>query len=1776
MKNNLRRILSLLLALTLAFSPLTAAAEGRPEDTDEPELIEQITEETPEESSEETQSPEESAPTEPEETGFPEESEPLESVEMENPSEPEEADTLTEEYGGSAPVSASAIMASGKCGKNLTWSVDNNRTLIISGTGDMYNYEYTWNDLRLVSTAPWSSYNVKSVITQLGVTSIGQHAFAGCQYLSSITLSNSIQTIHSGAFLWCTNLKSILIPASVHIIASDAFQVCVRLEKIEVDANNIAYSSYGGILFDKNMRSLIVCPAGICASLLIPDGVLNIYDSAFINCSGVDSVRLPDSLKTIGSSAFLNSGLTAITIPKNVKSIGDSAFVGCYTMDRIDVVQSNPYYSSVDGVLFNKEKTKLIQCPGNKAGSYSVPDGVKTIAEYAFDECNRLISVSFPSNSVSIEERAFNFCHNLKEVVFHGKALFIHDTAFYGTQATVRYPQNILSWNSEINKNYGGTLTWVPYISGLLQQDGSFRYVAYSNEMHEYSYHYDESWFARSSSNFQSDLAKMSLRIAMSASDVRIVSNQWSGDGAFAIKELMDDLGFTYYNDSIHYPKPTTDSIGYAIGQKTLTEESGKTSTLLLIAIRGGGYGAEWGGNFRIGAGFSEHQGFLIASSQVIQGINDYVAAHGDGFKPNVKVWITGYSRAAATANLVASKLASGASVPGLNAENLYAYCFECPKNTVPNFKNSSQYKNIYNIVNPIDLIPKVAMGAWGFGRYGTTFVTASAVNDDPSVYRQAKAGMQNEYKKILQYNVDHGLMTSDQIGNFSHFVKESSSQTDDFELISDRLAAKAGNREIYVKSLQPSIMAIMEDALGNGTQTFDPNKAFMSIVTLISAAVTPSVLDSLGNVANAHYMELCLAWVDSGAVYQSSAVGHQKVYVACPVDVTVYDANGTVVAEFIDDTVQEDTLQLSAYTDENGQKVINLPNNGEYSVCITATGNGTMNYTVAQYDGESSIPEKVSAFCDIEITEGDVLTSQFANSDTDIELILPNGEALEPTQIQDGDSIQQIAITADCTDGGTASGGGYFVFGEYAQVSAYADNTHAFVGWYIGEELVSVNMKYRFPVSENAVLTARFVEKGSIDISFRQEYLALTVNESMQLEPNVQEGYNKFITWTTENAEDGASVISVDSTGKVKALHPGTAYAIASVTVGEETYSARCRIDVVEKAGSTQPIADEVSVNGVTLLNTKATVELYHTDYTRIAFMLNLSQNMTTMSFDPTIEDTGHAIEDAWFAQDFLNAYFSLRIVDDRTLEIQPTAEALLNPDAVKSAKSAICLSVDGRDFTTAPLALTVKKTLPTVKAKAVKINSFDAKPVPLTFTGGKVLSVSGVLPKDFKLDGMNLVYTGSAAKASAKLNLFATVENVTLPRPVTVSVSVTRTEPALKLGASSVTLMPGTQDAAQVTVTPAENLELELRDARNNVSNALSCIVRDGKISVFPTNSTETDVTYKLYVNLSGASKKSVLSIKTVSADKAKLTLKAAGAIDTAIPNSPVTLTAKIASYHAGSGEKYKVTVFNSGENVTKLFRIRQENAVLTLTAAGDIPKGTYTAVVGADLGGDGIIDIEKSQKLSVKWSDPNKVPVSVTLKASGSIDVIRPGTAITLTAAFKNWFSYVPSENDIVFYKNKVEMTENIPFTVKIENGNYVISGNGADSSAKYTVAFRAMIGGKQIVSKAIPLSVKMSAVKVSQSVKTISLLKKDRFDSKILEITVPDGTKIHHITQTESSVSSFAVEDLGLGRYAISFRNNRVPPKGTTIKLNVYLVGNLTGKPNATVSVKVNIT
>lgn len=291
------------------------------------------------------------------------------------------------------------------------------------------------------------------------VTSIGDGAFCYCSSLTSITIPDSVTSIGDYAFQYCHSLTSITIPGSVTSIGDSAFSGCSSLTSIEVAEENIAYASVDGVLFNKAQTVLFVYPRQKAGDYVVPDSVTSIGDGAFQNCGNLTSITLPDSLL----------------------SINPDLFIWCYNLAYIEVSESHPIYSGVDGVLFNKDQTELILCPGGKRGSYIIPDGVTSIGDYAFYDCYSLTSIMIPGSVTSIGRDVCNY--NLILIKFQGSAPAVHENAFSNVTAIVIYPDDDDTWTEDVRRSYGENITWATQLAWITRS-GSTYYIDADGSLH--------------------------------------------------------------------------------------------------------------------------------------------------------------------------------------------------------------------------------------------------------------------------------------------------------------------------------------------------------------------------------------------------------------------------------------------------------------------------------------------------------------------------------------------------------------------------------------------------------------------------------------------------------------------------------------------------------------------------------------------------------------------------------------------------------------------------------------------------------------------------------------------------------------------------------------------------------------------------------------------------------------------------------------------------------------------------------------------------------------------------------------------------------------------------------------------------------------------------------------------------------------------------------------------------------------------------------------------
>lgn len=256
-------------------------------------------------------------------------------------------------------------------------------SLVDAETFGDFTYSSTGSSVTITAyTGPGGNISIPEVIAGQQVTGIGDSAFQGRMGLTVVTIPNGVVNIENWAFFGCSDLTKITLPDSVTNIGDFAFSACRGLEQVA-----------------------------------IPGRVARIGYSAFSRCVGLTNVSLSNGIESIGGGAFFGcAGLAAVGLPDSVNQIGDAAFAHCNGLTNLGVGRLNMAYAGLDGVLFNRRLTTLVQFPGGKTGRYTVPVGVTEIADRAFSFCTNVTEVAMPESVARIGNLAFSGCAGLASI----------------------------------------------------------------------------------------------------------------------------------------------------------------------------------------------------------------------------------------------------------------------------------------------------------------------------------------------------------------------------------------------------------------------------------------------------------------------------------------------------------------------------------------------------------------------------------------------------------------------------------------------------------------------------------------------------------------------------------------------------------------------------------------------------------------------------------------------------------------------------------------------------------------------------------------------------------------------------------------------------------------------------------------------------------------------------------------------------------------------------------------------------------------------------------------------------------------------------------------------------------------------------------------------------------------------------------------------------------------------------------------------------------------
>ncbi len=678
-------------------------------------------------------------------------------------------------------------------------------------------------------------------------------------------------------------------------------------------------------------------------------------------------------------------------------------------------------------------------------------------------------------------------------------------------------------------------------------------------------FEYTDDFFNQSAYNYNHKLAIASCCFATSA----MVKDGAPFNDPESAKTMLKTIGFG--NDGgeavscYGYQKsPTMNSIACVVSNKNI----GNTS-IIAVAVRGGGYEGEWAGNFNVGTD-TNHAGFNVAKQQVCDNIIRFINQDGVTLNKNIKFWITGYSRAAATANLVAAdvnnkKLVGTSACYDLNdynydTDDVFAYCFETPRNTRDKNAKNATYNNIFNIVNRIDPVPRVAPAAWSYVRYGKDCYLPSKETYNPKAYSSLVDKVSNNFDKIytgkgdksykedfkfyefkLKYklisitHVDVSIVENKSISQgvfWDNFVKyladglkspeyytanyqngltkavyklmgnikydEILQQRDFWDYIYDQISVKYILKNLSVTSsvldnvITEALMIYFANAGMTRADATDIADSLSRV--LVEFAFHPNyLLTAIKNGSQLflpHYTETTLAWLktlngdfsEANTALSKMLTGGETYRVAtvnCPVNVKVYDSDGNLCGSIINNEVQYIENGVSVYVNDNGEKCFCLPEDEEFRFEYTGYDDGTLNCSFAEVDAATGEKLTSKNYYDMPLSDGKTYTGILEEKDDDeIDAVVidSNNETIQSDETVDFKTAEKFNITVSADESmGMALGGGKFTKSEFCQITALPNKGYMFKGWYSGDKLISTELQYKFIVTDNMVVTARF-----------------------------------------------------------------------------------------------------------------------------------------------------------------------------------------------------------------------------------------------------------------------------------------------------------------------------------------------------------------------------------------------------------------------------------------------------------------------------------------------------------------------------------------------------------------------------------------------------------------------------------------------------------------------------------------------------------------------------
>ena len=481
-----------------------------------------------------------------------------------------------------------------------------------------------------------------------------------------------------------------------------------------------------------------------------------------------------------------------------------------------------------------------------------------------------------------------------------------------------------------------------------------FDLMPVENEYCSWYFEFNDNWFKDDARGYNHKLARLSLGMAMSA--FRSSVDKYSLENpSLHLQDFLKQCGFSNLRMDDYDKNPTLYTVATVIAQKPIRDEQGEF-TLLAVGVCGAKYQNEWLSNFSIGDE-NIHAGFKSASEEVYDRLFGYIAQNGLSGK-RLKVWVSGFSRAAAVSNLFAKKLDD---TDLFDEEDVFAYTFATPRNNKEPIHYVNRYINIHNICGKMDPVPQVPFADWGYTRYGRTLYLPAQQTDSDFLEKFQKAD--EVYYQITGLPLWNNVEWDTKLRIIMNYLLRIVPSAKVYkEHVQDRLISIWENRS--VSNIITQLFEIASDPEIVTEENKDEADSLMTYVSnVLLGTLTKSDINSIyynesatiaGNLALEHTPEVYLAWMCS-ADYEgdlfSPNLDYERILIDGEVDVIVtndgqaeyfnagVDSEGQILWDFelIDGYVlHRDAHGADIFIERiNGQTVINLPKDMSYSIMI-------------------------------------------------------------------------------------------------------------------------------------------------------------------------------------------------------------------------------------------------------------------------------------------------------------------------------------------------------------------------------------------------------------------------------------------------------------------------------------------------------------------------------------------------------------------------------------------------------------------------------------------------------------------------------------------------------------------------------------------------------------------------------------------------------------------------------------------------------------------------